>query len=90
MRNQKGFTLIELMIVVAILLIVVSIGVGMLGGIGGTKVVDLPAGQTLEQITNLYPLSYTTRLRAEGEPVGKKEFRETGHIWDTVVIFQER
>jgi prepilin-type N-terminal cleavage/methylation domain-containing protein len=90
MRNQKGFTLIELIIVVAIILIVISTGVSMLGGIGGTKVIDLPAGQTLEQVTNLYPLSYTTRLRVEGEPINKKEFRETGHIWDTVVIFQER
>jgi prepilin-type N-terminal cleavage/methylation domain-containing protein len=90
MRNQKGFTLIELLIVIAILATIVAMGMSMFSGIGGTKVVDLPTGQTLEQVTNLYPLSYTTRLRAEGEPVGKKEFRETGHIWDTVVIFQER
>jgi prepilin-type N-terminal cleavage/methylation domain-containing protein len=91
MKNQKGFTLIELIIATALVAVAVGVMVSLYGPVGGNnQVIDLPPGQTLDQVFTLYPLAYTTRLRVGDEPINQKTLREPGRFWDTVVVFRER
>jgi prepilin-type N-terminal cleavage/methylation domain-containing protein len=97
MKSQKGFTLIELMVVVSILAIFLIMGLQLLGtGSSGVPLyawrsctIDLPPGRAFEQLVSTTPITFTTKVRGVESPVQTTECNIPGIFYSTTIRFQE-